>query len=625
MKKITKKVLIAMVICVGLTGVCSAAGSDRVLHFPADCSLGSVMIRDANVSRDIKTFQHQGRTGDNWERLCDARGDVRVPDGKAVQLVVYSKNLKNIDRLKALGSDDLYSLRFKGDTNPPKRPDNRCMEHVSHLTGLKELHIGWTNITSSGLVKIKNFQQLEQLWLGKGTTDAGMRIVARLKSLKYLYLKMSGVTNVGIGKICGSLSLEELAINNCRVDDDGLRHLAGMGTLKQLGHSGTLKYLLLSGDNFTDAGMEHVKNIPSLKILNIGGATRITDAGVKHLSQHPGLERINFHWNENITTGGAKHLSTMPALKMLDITNSKIDDAGMAELAKIKTLEYLHLPHMGITNTGLAHVAELHNLKDLRGGSTSKSALDDESLSYIAKLKNLRKLGIGGAGFSDEGMDHIAQLSYLETLSLFKAGQVTNKGLAKLGRLKSLEELMVAYSPNVSITGLKSLNNLKNLKKLYLREITQDGSVMDISGLMKLEQLTISMPRESDKLLTDDDLACLRKLKQLKHIQIDPQSLIGDKGLEHLSGLENLDYLCIAWPKLTDEGLRHLRGMKKLFFLKLNSPLLTDKGLRHLEGLTNLQMLRIYNNDNISDEALARLEEKLPTIWIIQIHRNEKD
>lgn len=597
-------------------GVSSVAEIGRILHFPRDCSLGSVMVRDANVGRDIKTFHFWTGTGDNWERLCEAKGDVRVPAGKAVKLLVYSKNLRNIDRLKAIRANDLYSLHFYGDLDPRKMPDDRCMEHISHLTGLKELRIKNTRITSRGLFKIRNLQQLERLWLGEGITNTGMRVVGSLKSLKYLYLTKSPITNIGIAKLCETLSLEELAINDCRVDDEGLKHLAGMDTLK---------YLMLSGDNFTDAGTEHVKNIASLKILHAGGATSITDAGVKHLSEHSGLERISFHWNGNITNEGAKHLGTMKLLKMLDVTNSKIDDAGMADLAKIKMLEYLDLPHTGITNAGLAHIAKLQNLKYLRGGSTGKSALNDESLSYIGKLENLHQLGIGGSGFSDEGMDHIAQLSCLEALSLFKAGQLTNKGFAKLGRLQSLEELFISGSPNVSIEGLKSLNNLKGLTKLYLHEIAQDGSVMDISGLVKLEDLNISTPRGSDKLLTDADLACLGKLKKLKHIQLDLQSPIGDEGLKHLSGLENLGYLCIGGGNITDEGLSHLKGMKKLQSLTLYSPRLTDKGLRHLEELTGLLWLSIYNNDNISDEALARLNGKLPYACRIEIRRNEQD
>ena len=233
--------------------VCFAGGGERVLHFPADRSLGSVMIRDANIDRNIEEFAHWTTKADmSWVRLCEAQGEVRIPAGKLVQLKVAAKNLKNIDGLKGLGADDLHMIWLYGDGDKRQLPDDRCMEHISHMTGLKELRIRSTRITSRGLFMIKDLQQLERLWLGEHITDSGMRVVANLKSLKYLYMKNSQITNNGLAVICKSLSLEELEIHRSRVTDEGLAHLAKIRTLK---------YLMLSGDNFTDAGMAHVKNI----------------------------------------------------------------------------------------------------------------------------------------------------------------------------------------------------------------------------------------------------------------------------------------------------------------------------------------------------------------------------
>jgi hypothetical protein len=99
---------------------------------------------------------------------------------------------------------------------------------------------------------------------------------------------------------------------------------------------------------------------------------------------------------------------------------------------------------------------------------------------------------------------------------------------------------------------------------------------------------------------------------------------ITDEGLKHLAGLTSMENLTIGGPKLTDDGLKYLSGMKKLWSLGLFAGSLTDEGLRHLEGFRSLQMLRIYRENDITDEALGRLEAKLPNLSMIEIRRDEK-
>lgn len=309
----------------------------------------------------------------------------------------------------------------------------------------------------------------------------------------------------------------------------------------------------------------------------------------------------------------------MKSLKMLDVSPCQIDDAGVADLAKIKSLEFLGLPGKGITDVGLQSVSTLTKLKHIN----VPAEITENGLAYIGKLSELEELDVCGQNLTDASIEHVAKLTKLKELKLTDS-PVTNKGFAKLGRLKSLEKLTLRDLPNVSIAGLKSLNDLKNLHTLYVNDIGQDDSVMDISGLVKLKSLGINWRRGSDEMITDADLACLGKLKNLSFIQINQPTLIGDEGFKHLAGLENMSVLIIGSTTLSDEGLSYLRGMKKLYSLALYSPKLTGYGLRHLEGLTGLGLLDIHNNNNISDDSLAQLEMKLPIIWKIEIRRDEK-
>jgi hypothetical protein len=171
---------------------------------------------------------------------------------------------------------------------------------------------------------------------------------------------------------------------------------------------------------------------------------------------------------------------------------------------------------------------------------------------------------------------------------------------------------------------MKNLNVLTNLKDVTIQPVQQDDSVMDISGLSKLQRLRISTPRKSDKTFKDADMTCLSKLKQLENLSISPSSEIGDKGLGHLSELANLDSLCIGGPNLTDDGLRHLQRMKKLSRLYLHGPKLTNKALKHLERLKAMTALTIVNNHNITKNSLVKLSMKLPIIERINMPKPEK-
>ena len=547
----------------------------RVLHFPKDRSLGRIMVQDGNIKRQIQTFYYWV-DGAHWhaqaEYLGEAQGDVIIPAGKKAALFVNKNAIEDLSPLLNLKPDDLYMLSV---AYKPAR--NKCMPYVAHLTGLRELNLAKTNITSEGMKHITKLQSLERLTLPKAITNKGLSYVAQLESLKGLYFKENKITNAGLRHLSKLTSLKELSLGGKRIDDAGLVHLANLKSLK---------YLLLWGKSFSDNGLAHLKNVPSLKILNLMHLP-ITDAGVRHLSGHTGLENLSLY-NTQVTDRGLEYLISMRSLKKLNIckrggSQDQITDRGMVHLGRIKTLEYLRLPDKGVTDEGLAHITKLGKLKYLWVSNRGDSPLTDVGLRHVTKLRSLETLWIGGTGFTDAGMSHIAKLTNLKELSLSTAPLVTNKGLAELAALKSLLSLRLSHTPKITISGLSHLNALP-LNHLEIREIDQDNLGLDISGLTQIENLFLHVARNSG--LRDEDLACLAKLKNLKWVQIGftKHSMITDAGMAHLAGLTALERLSVGGPELTDHGLSNLVNMKRLTQLYLTGNF-TDKGLRHLEGL----------------------------------------
>ena len=110
-----------------------------------------------------------------------------------------------------------------------------------------------------------------------GATDDMLEIIGMLTDVRSLLLHESSVTNQGLGHLKHLAHLEDLhiyALESAAFDDEGLAQLATLRRLFQLG---------ITNKNITDAGLEHLKRLPNLRLLYLGD-TRVTLAGIKDCS-----------------------------------------------------------------------------------------------------------------------------------------------------------------------------------------------------------------------------------------------------------------------------------------------------------------------------------------------------
>lgn len=614
---ITFGLLIALISGIAFTAQSTnIEAGERILHFPADRSIGMVKIKDSDQIRQVMSFEFWVAAGDwwngDWEYLADARGDVKIPAGKLAALYVNKSGWEDLSPLSALRPDDLYMLSF--NTSDVQRPRDKCMPHLAHLTGLKVLNLWFTDIGTEGMSHITELQELEYLRLPDRMTNRGLAYAAELKNLKGLYFQKNTVTDAGLSLLKNMQSLEELMLGGERISDEGLAHLADLKRLT---------YLWISG-NISDAGLAHLRKVESLKILNLTRLA-ITDKGLAHLGSLPHLENLCLY-GTNVTDAGLVHLKKLP-LKKLDLGGTQVTAAGFASLADMPSLEYLDLPREIATDEGLRHLGRLTKLKYLRlptvhyvNPAMDKRLYTDAGLAHLTNLQSLESLFIGGLGVTDAGMEHVARLTNLKQLHLFGC-PITNSGLARLTSLKKLTGLDL-YESKVTIGGLKQLNSLVNLENLDVHSAARDGQPLDISGLKKLVMLTICTPLQSNEKILDEDLACLANLRNLKWIQIaslpsNPRGLT-DRGTAHLKALTNMDRLTIGGPELTDQSLANLTNMKKLDMLNIYGGQFTDKGLEHLEKLKSLQFLRLPGEHRFTPDGLKRLRSRLPNLLLLE-------
>ncbi|GMV93391.1 MAG: hypothetical protein AMXMBFR82_31690 [Candidatus Hydrogenedentota bacterium] len=579
----------------------------RVLHFPSDRTLGTIRIMDSDFERTLDTFYHW-LDDSEWVDWSTARGDVVIPEGKHVWLVLNPRACSDLSGLQQLQPNDIFKLSVDYTERGGPSLDDTGMAHIAHLTGIRYLHLRWSNVTDAGLVFLPELYRLERLQVPRYMTDAGMAQIARAPWLKALYLSETPVTDAGMAYLEKLSGLRELSIDATNVGDAGLAYLTYLAQLD---------YLMLGGAYFTDYGMEQLKAAPSIRILNVS-RLGISDRGVQHLAALPNLEVLSLYGIPALTNESLAHLGQSQTLRKLDLSvpagdTSRIHDEGFAALATCPNLEHLCLPPT-FSDRGLASVAKLKGLKYLHATNSSRGALSDAGLRSIAELPVLEELHVtGGDGITDAGIARIGGMQSLRTLMLMSDSRnFTDAGVAELARLTNLTSLELFMTPKycpVTKSGLNHLNRLTNLRFLSVLGGRPDDSVLDLSALYEMENLTIGIPE-----LRDEDVAFVAKLPNLKWLQ--GIRGISDEGMAFVAGLTRLERLNIGGPTVTDDGLRHLRGLKVLNHLSVEGNF-TDAGLRQLEANPLLRMVSFEGGKAFTQEGLERFVMVLPHLATI--------
>ncbi|MBN2588988.1 MAG: sigma-70 family RNA polymerase sigma factor [Sedimentisphaerales bacterium] len=612
---------------------------ERILHFPKERSIGRLSIADEGTAPDVPNpFEEV-----EWESFGSAQGDVKIPKGKILQLILYSwtwQNPSTLSLLEKLKPDDIYSLTLSPKWSiGGQSPNDKCLPYVLHLSELKTLNIDGANITTKGLESLAGLKSLKSFCPPANVYDSGLAAVGKIKSLQVIRMSEdNSMTNAGLKQLTNLKSLRILQIPAVRVTDEGLKVLSELPNLN---------YLMLSG-NFTNNAPLYLKDVSSLRAIKID-SEQFDDSGMKNLARLTQLESIDVYWNNRITDEGVKYLKNLPNLKTFSTLRGKLSDEGLSHLQECKNIESLFLPD-SFSDEGLSYLGRMSKLKHLDrvGGTyTDKGVAElakckrleslvinsrnvtDESLRYISELKNLESLSVIKPDISDEGIKYIAKLTNLKQLNI-SGKRLTNKAIEELAPLKSLIELAIGGDA-ISVSGLKHLNNFKNLKYLNMQGIKQDNSeIMDISGLTELVDMILFLNAEMNyrdgslsniARFRDEDWACLANLTKLNRLQISGFG-ITDNGMKYLSGLKNLESLsiqCLREVGITDKGIQCLADLSKLNRLTIMDGHFTDKSLDYLSNLPALTSLELTSDYAFSLKAIKNLQVKNPYIDNLKI------
>jgi len=174
-------------------------------------------------------------------------------------------------------------------------------------------------------VIFRGFWQLPDGTLSNPDSDPTrehLELVAAFGRLKTLGLEGCEVGDDDL-KTFASLPLETLNLTFTPISDAGLRHVAQIGTLREL--------VLRSGRRYSM--MESWGHVGSpLPEHRVQGPT-ITDAGVEHLGKLQALERLDLS-HSSISDKSIEHLKRLPKVRRLWIGRTNISETGVAMLKK---------------------------------------------------------------------------------------------------------------------------------------------------------------------------------------------------------------------------------------------------------------------------------------------------
>ena len=144
--------------------------------------------------------------------------------------------------------------------------------------------------------------------------------------------------------------LEAASFIHCDLNDDRMKHLAGLSHLTSLA--------IVDTPAVTDAG---IKNIGSLRLL-VGlllSGTGVGDAGLKQIGNFSELATLDLSRTQ-VTDAGLTALTGLSELQWLLLANTAVTDDGVAKLDGLRALRQISLSGSKVTDQGKTRLKEKH-------------------------------------------------------------------------------------------------------------------------------------------------------------------------------------------------------------------------------------------------------------------------
>lgn len=308
---------------------------------------------------------------------------------------------------------------------------------------------------------------------------------------------------------------------------------------------------------------------------------------------------------------------------VLNTTSIVLDSAGLTDEDLIAVAQMYALTNLSLADNRISDISALSSLGGLTVLNLSGNSISD--LRPLSSLTSLRTLYLDDNPITD--LSSLYSLSSLTNLSI-KGVDITESQLKELSAAlpsdcyihsetaqKDVNDITlggVTFKSDVTeldlsnrgLSDISALENCKMLKKLNL----SGNSISSLKSLMDMPELEVLNIK--DNLVTD--LRPLMGLKSLNTINCEGN---GISSLVPLAALSSLHELYLAGNPVSD--LSTVANMSSIETLGLEETNLTDALLSQLGSMKSLRLLTIYDNPELSGEAVDELKKSLPLCRVL--------
>jgi Leucine Rich repeat len=236
--------------------------------------------------------------------------------------------------------------------------DAAFFDHLGHIPSLESIYIIATKASDDWIAPLGKLTHLKSLrFVNNGKlTDAGLEHLAGLRQLESFAFVGTAMQGHAFAKFDGWTNLKSCSFRGSSIDDEGLRLLCERFL--------NLESLSLAHARFTDAGAVNFPKLAKLKSLEIGthNATPQTLPSIAKLPLESLQLGEGFDSPECIPL-----IKSYPHLHRLTITNAKAYKAADVKLiATMSQLESLEFSDLELTDDTLSQFQSLTFLKALR-------------------------------------------------------------------------------------------------------------------------------------------------------------------------------------------------------------------------------------------------------------------
>jgi hypothetical protein len=206
---------------------------------------------------------------------------------------------------------------------------------------------------------------------------------------------------------------------------------------EHLGEIPELESLVIIHTNCENDWLKPLGKLKKLKSLNIVNQGKLTDEGLAHLAGLNQLERFAYIGTQ-LKGHPFKDFVGWTNLKSSSFRGSKLDDVGLEAMCRaFPNYETLSLAHAHFTDAGSVHLASLKKLKGLEIASREATA---KCLHNITALP-LEYLQLGDGLDNSEGIAISATIKTLKKFVITGAQKITDADLKVVATMKQLEHL----------------------------------------------------------------------------------------------------------------------------------------------------------------------------------------